>query len=53
VTDACGVVDVMAGGRSQPALADPSGLVLRAAQAALAGHPGAAPPMPLRTVPPA
>jgi hypothetical protein len=42
----CGGVAITVNGRAQPGLADPDSLILRAAKAALAGHPGALGPAP-------
>jgi hypothetical protein len=36
----CGGVGITVNGRTQPGLADPNSLIVRAAKAALAGHPG-------------
>ena len=44
----CGV-GVTVNGQAQPALADPGGLINRAAKAALAGHPGSLGPAPVTT----
>jgi hypothetical protein len=49
----CGNVQMTVNGRLQPALSDPSGLLMRAAQAALAGHPASLGPAPGHTTPPA
>lgn len=50
-TSACGIVQVTVDGHAQPALDDRNGLILRAAQAALAGHPGSLAPAPGPTTP--
>ena len=47
----CGTVGVTINGQAEPALADPNALVIRAVQAALAGHPGSIAPAPGRTTP--
>jgi hypothetical protein len=47
----CGTVGIIVNGLTQPALADPSGLITRAVQAALAGHPGSIAPAPGPTTP--
>jgi hypothetical protein len=47
----CGTVGILVNGRAQPGLADPTGLIARAAQAALAGHPGSIVPVPVHTIP--
>jgi hypothetical protein len=47
----CGTVGIIVNGLTQPGLADPSGLITRAVQAALAGHPGSIAPAPGPTTP--
>jgi hypothetical protein len=47
----CGTVGMTVNGQAQPALSDPNGLITRAVQAALAGHPGSIAPVPGRTTP--
>ena len=52
-TSACDTVQITVDGHPQPALDDRSGLIVRAVQAALAGHPGSVvpPPGPATPVP--
>ena len=45
-TSGCGGVGITVNGRTQPGLADPDSLILRAVKAALAGHPGSIGPAP-------
>jgi len=47
----CGTVGIIVNGLAQPGLADPNGLITRAVQAALAGHPGSIAPAPGHTTP--
>jgi len=47
----CGTVGIVVNGQTQPALADPAGLITRAVLAALAGHPGSIAPVPGHTTP--
>jgi hypothetical protein len=47
----CGTVGIVVNGQTQPALADPTGLITRAVLAALAGHPGSIGPVPGHTAP--
>lgn len=47
----CGSVGMVVNGLTQPGLADPDGLITRAVQAALAGHPGSIAPAPGPTAP--
>ena len=47
----CRGVAITVNGRTQPGLADPDSLILRAAKAALAGHPGSLAPAPKVTTP--